>query len=428
MPWKCLRKLLPTMATGRKSKMNSLEREFHTQNRHKLLDQIDNGDTVILFSANMPSRNANQFFHYRQNSDVLYYSGIRQEETILLLHKKSTTEAEEYAFVIEPTEHINVWTGIKLTKAEVSDISGIANVEYLNRFDCIADEIINSNKGRIYLSFGNNIRKTEYINFRQETWKKLHSNLEFNDIDPITTTLRLQKSDYEIGCIREAIRITKHAFAEVNKIIRPDIHEYEIEAEFYKQIRQSGCDGFAYQPVISSGSNNCILQSINNQGICHDGDLLIMDVGAEYKGYAADITRTIPVNGNFSPRQKQVYDEIMSIQRQIKQYYIPGSSIDRIHSEFENLMLEAQQRLELVTKNEIAHQESVHATVKRNSPHLCSHFIGLDVHDVGNRHTTLKNGMVLSCEPAIYIPKEGFGIRIETDILVGEKPIDLGEE
>ncbi len=416
------------MATGRKSKMNSLEREFHTQNRHKLLDQIDNGDTVILFSANMPSRNANQFFHYRQNSDVLYYSGIRQEETILLLHKKSTTEAEEYAFVIEPTEHINVWTGIKLTKAEVSDISGIANVEYLNRFDCIADEIINSNKGRIYFSFGNNIRKTEYINFRQETWKKLHSNLEFNDIDPITTTLRLQKSDYEIGCIREAIRITKNAFAEVSKIIRPDIHEYEIEAEFYKQIRNSGCDGFAYQPVISSGSNNCILQSINNQGICRDGDLLIMDVGAEYKGYAADITRTIPVNGKFLPRQKQVYDEIMSIQRQIKQYYIHGSSIDRIHSEFENLMLEAQQRLELVTKNEIAHQESVHATVKRYSPHLCSHFIGLDVHDVGNRHTTLKNGMVLSCEPAIYIPKEGFGIRIETDILVGEKPIDLGEE
>jgi Xaa-Pro aminopeptidase len=407
--------------------MNSLEREFHTQNRRKLLDQIGNDDIVLLFSANPQSRNANQFFRYRQNSDILYYSGIRQEETILLLHKKNTTEAEEYAFVIEPTEHINVWTGIKLTKAEVSDISGIANVEYLDRFDIISDEIINSSQGRIYLSFGNNIRKAEYINFRQEVWKKSHSNLEFNDIDPITTTLRLQKSDYEIGCIHEAIRITKNAFAEVAKIIHPDIHEYEIEAEFYKQIRECGCDGFAYQPVISSGSNNCILQSINNQGICHDGDLLIMDVGAEYKGYAADITRTIPVNGKFSPRQQRVYDKIMSIQCQIKQYYVPGSSIDHIHSEFENLMLDALQRLNLVTKYEIAHQESVHATVKRYSPHLCSHFIGLDVHDVGNRHTILQSGMVMSCEPAIYIPEEGFGIRMETDMLVGEKPVDLGE-
>ena len=417
------------MATGRKSKMKtSEEREFHIQNRLKLLDKISNGDIVILFSANPQSRNANQFFRYRQNSDILYYSGIQQEETIILLHKKSTTETEEYAFVIEPTEHINVWTGIKLTKAEVRDISGIANVEYLEKFDSIADEIINSSKGKIYLSFGNNIRKAEYINFRQEAWKKLHSNLEFIDIDPITATLRLQKSDYEIGCIREAIKITKKAFAEVSKIIRPDIHEYEIEAEFYKQIRGCGCDGFAYQPVISSGSNNCILQSINNQGICKDGDLLIMDVGAEYKGYATDITRTIPVNGKFSPRQQQVYDEIMSIQRQIKQYYVPGSSIDRIHSEFENLMLEALQRLNLVTKDEIAHQESIHATVKRYSPHLCSHFIGLDVHDVGNRRTILQNGMVMSCEPAIYIPEEGFGIRLENDMLVGDKPVDLCEE
>ena len=416
------------MATGRKSKMaNSLEREFHIGNRRKLLEQIGNGDTVILFSANPQSRNANQFFRYRQNSDILYYSGIRQEETILLLHKKSTTKADEYAFVIEPTEHINVWTGIKLTKAEVSEISGISNVEYLDRFDIIADEIINSSKGRVYLSFGNNIRKAEYINFRQEEWKKSHSNLEFIDIDPITSTLRLQKSDYEIGCIREAIKITKRAFAEVEKIIRPGIREYEIEAEFYKQIRGCGCEGFAYQPVISSGSNNCILQSINNQGICKDGDLLIMDVGAEYNGYAADITRTIPVNGKFSPRQQQVYDEIMSIQRQIKQYYVPGSSIDRIHSEFEGLMLDALQRLKLVTKEDIAHQESVHATVKRYSPHLCSHFIGLDVHDVGNRRTILQNGMVMSCEPAIYIPEEGFGIRMETDMLVGESPIDLCE-
>ena len=406
----------------------STAREFHTQNRRKLLNSLENGDTVILFSANMPSRNANQFYRYRQNSDILYFSGIRQEETIILLHKKSSSEIEEYAFIIEPTEHINVWTGIKLTKQEVSEISGISDVEYLDRFDSIADEIINGSKSRVFISYANNIRRAQYINFRQEEWKCRHKNLVFNDIDLEIANLRLRKSDYEIGCIREAIRITKQAFAEVEKIIRPNIHEYEIEAEFYRQIRSCGCDGFAYQPVISSGNNNCILQSIENKGICKDGDLLIMDVGAEVNGYAADITRTIPVNGKFTARQKQVYDEIMSIQQQIKQYYVPKSSIDRIHGEFEKVMLESLQRLGLVTKDKIASQESVHATVKRYSPHLCSHFIGLDVHDVGNRRTELQSGMVMSCEPAIYIPEEGFGIRMETDMLVGDNPIDLCEE
>ena len=406
----------------------STAREFHTQNRRKLLNSLENGDTVILFSANMSSRNANQFYRYRQNSDILYFSGIRQEETIILLHKKSASESDEYAFVIEPTEHINVWTGIKLTKQEVSEISGIKNVEYLDKFDSISDEIIHGSNGQVFISYANNIRRTQYINFRQEEWKSKHKNLVLNDIDSEIANLRLQKSDYEIGCIREAIRITKQAFAVVEKIIHPGIHEYEIEAEFYRQIRSCGCDGFAYQPVISSGSNNCILQSIENQGICKDGDLLIMDVGAEVNGYAADITRTIPVNGKFTARQKQVFDEIMAIQQQIKQYYVPKSSIDRIHGEFENLMLESLQRLGLVTKKEIASQESVHATVKRYSPHLCSHFIGLDVHDVGNRRTELQSGMVMSCEPAIYIPEEGFGIRMETDMLVGEKPVDLCEE
>jgi len=407
---------------------NSIERDFHTRNRNRLLNELENGDSVILFSANMPSRNANQFYRYRQNSDILYFSGIQQEDTILLLHKKSSTENEEYAFIIEPSEHINVWTGLKLTKQEVSEISGITNVEYLDKFDSISEAIITGNKGRVYISFSNNIRRVQYINFRQEEWKNAHKDLELNDIDPAISNMRLQKSDYEISCIRKAISITENAFTEVAKIIHPGIYEYEIEAEFYRQIRGRGCNGFAYQPVISSGSNNCILQSITNQGICKDGDLLIMDVGAEVNGYAADITRTVPVTGKFSSRQKQVYDEIMSIQQQIKQFYVPGSSIDRIHAEFEKLMLESLQRLNLVTKDEIAHQESVHATVKRYSPHLCSHFIGLDVHDVGNRRTILKNGMVMSCEPAIYIPEEGFGIRMETDMLVGEKPVDLCDE
>lgn len=403
----------------------SVKTDFHINNRKKLFDSIENGDIVILFSANYQSRNANQFYKYRQNSDVLYFSGIEQEETILLFYKANETEHIEYAFIIEPTEHINVWTGRKLTKEETFEKSGIANIEYLDRFDEISDKIIAKSTGKVFSSFSNNIRRTTYINYRQEEWKSVNKDIILNDIDQTIAKLRIIKEDFEIECIREAIRITKKAFAEVEKIVRPGIREYEVEAEFLKQIRKSGCDGLAYLPVISSGKRNCILQSIDNQGTCEDGDLLLMDVGAEYNGYAADITRTIPVNGKFSPRQQEVYDELMAIQSEIKQYYVPGSSIDRIHSEFERLMLDALLRLKLVTKAEIDKQESVHATVKKYSPHLCSHFIGLDVHDVGNRHTELQSGMVMSCEPAIYIPKEGFGIRMEVDMLVGKTPIDL---
>lgn len=402
------------------------KRDFHIGNRKKLCDSLENGDVVILFSANYQSRNANQFYKYRQNSDVLYLSGITQEETILLF-VKTNNALQEYAFIIEPTEHINQWTGVKLTKEYAAEISGIQNIEYLDKFDEIADRIISSSQGKIFISFSNNIHRTKYINYRQEEWKLKHQDLVFHDIDPIIANMRMQKEDFEIDSIRKAIKITLNAFDNVYKIIAPGIYEYEVEAEFYKHIRKSGCDGLAYLPVISSGKRNCIFQSIDNQGVCQDGDLLLMDVGAEVDGYAADITRTVPVNGRFTQRQKEVYDTIQGIQDNIKQYYTPGSSIDHIQNEFEKLMLDALLRLNLITQKDIDEQESVHKTVKRYSPHPIAHFIGLDVHDVGDRHTILKDRMVLSCEPSIYIPAEGFGIRIETDMLVGNPPTDLGD-
>lgn len=396
------------------------KRIFHIGNRRKLCNMLENGDVVVFFSANHQSRNANQFYKYRQNSDVLYFSGITQEETILLFYKEGNS-LREYAFIIEPTEHINQWTGIKFSKTEIKDISGIQNVEYIDKFDSISSDIINKQQGKIYISYSNNIRKAQYINFRQKEWKYYKNAY---DIDPIIAEMRLQKEDYEIGKIRKAIKITKNAFDEVYKIVKPGIFEYEVEAEFYKHIRKSGCDGFAYIPVISSGKNNCILHSIKNQGLCKDGDLLLMDVGAEVDGYAADITRTIPINGTFTPRQKEVYDIINRIHKELKQYYIPGSSIDRIHAEFEKMMLNALIQLKLISPNTDT-REPIHPIVKQFSPHLIAHFIGLDVHDVGNRHTILKDRMVLSCEPSIYLPNEGFGIRLETDILVGEHPLDL---
>lgn len=405
---------------------NKQKRDFHIGNRKKLCYSLENGDVVILFSANHQSRNANQFYRYRQNSDILYLSGITQEESILLFQKENH-ELNEYAFIIEPTEHINQWTGVKLTKEYVAEISGIQNIEYLDKFDETADRVISNSQGKIFISFSNNIRRTKYINYRQEEWKLKHQNIDFHDIDPTIANMRMQKEDFEIDSIRKAIKITLDAFDNVVKTITPGIYEYEIEAEFYKQIRKSGCDGLAYLPVISSGKRNCIFQSIDNQGQCHDGDLLLMDVGAEVNGYAADITRTIPVNGKFTSRQKDVYDTIAGIQDQVKQYYVPGSSIDRIQDEFEKLMLEALLRLKLITQKDIDEQESIHKTVKRYSPHPISHFIGLDVHDVGDRHTILKDWMVLSCEPSIYIPDENFGIRIETDILVGTPPVDLSD-
>jgi Xaa-Pro aminopeptidase len=405
-------------------------KELFILNRQKLYNKIKDNSLTIVFSADTYPRNGNQPFKYRQNSDLFYYSGINQEKTIILLHKASENNTvSEYAFIVEPNEEMLIWTGYKLLPEDAREISGIDNIKYLKDFNSIYEELILC-VDTVYYSFSNNILSNKTKNLNSEEWIKKYklkfSDKEYLDLDELSHKLRLQKSEAEIAIIQKACNITEQAFRAVLKTLKSEMREYEIEAEITKVCTSLGSEGFSYLPIIASGVNNCILHYSTNRGICKDGDLLLMDFGAEYNNYASDLSRTIPVSGKFTERQKKVYNAVLRVQKQIKQKYVLDYSLPTLNEECSKLIEEELLTLGLITKNDINNQNPSNPAYKRYYMHNVSHYMGLDVHDVGDRTINLLPGMVMSCEPGIYIAEEGFGIRLENDILVTEnQPIDL---
>ena len=235
----------------------------------------------------------------------------------------------------------------------------------------------------------------------------------------------LQKQKEEIAIIQKAIDITGEAFKKVLDFIVPGVYEYEVEAEISHHFIKNGVESHAYSPIIAAGKNNCVLHYETNRELCKNGDLLLMDFGAEYNYYAADLSRTIPISGKFTNRQKQVYASVLKVLKEMKTKYVPGQTIRKLNKECELLIQEELVSLGLLSEADIKNQNEDSPALKKYYMHGVSHFIGLDVHDVGVKDTVLLPGMVLSCEPGIYIAEEGFGIRLENDILVAENPIDL---
>ncbi len=407
------------------------DKTFFTANRQKLYTQLLPDSLVVLFSAEQFPRNGDQFFKFRQNSDTYYFSGLTQESTIILLFNDTANKrTEEYAFIIEPDERMLIWTGHKYTKHEAAEISGIANIEYLPEFELIMNSLLDKTKN-VYFSHSSNVRGTHYENPFIHEWKhnieQSHHNLYFVDPDPVFMNLRLQKTPEEIAATRAAINITGNAFRDILKFVKPGCYEYEVEAEMTRSFLSAGAQDHAYLPIIASGPNNCILHYNTNRNQCKDGDLLLLDFGAEVDYYAADLSRTIPVSGKFTARQKTVYNSVLSVMKQMKSMMVPGTTIRQLNSNCESLIEQELLSLGLLTKAEIAAQDPEKPTLKKYYMHGVSHFIGLDVHDTGKKDTPLLPGMILSCEPAIYIAAEGFGIRLENDILVADKPVDLCE-
>jgi len=407
------------------------DKSFFVSNRKRLYNQLLPNSLVILFSAEQFPRNGDQHYKYRQNSDTYYFSGLAQEQTIIILfNDTSNRRVLEYAFIIEPDEKMLTWTGHKYSKHEASNISGIFNIEYATKFDEIMNSLL-SKTTTVYYSYKFNIRGSGYLNPAINDWKhkieQLNQNLCFYDLDPISANLRLQKSPEEIATMQKAIDITGKAFNEILKFVRPGRWEYEVEAELTRSFLAAGAEGHAYLPIVASGTNNCVLHYCTNRNQCKKGDLLLLDFGAEVDYYAADLSRTIPVSGKFTPRQKEVYNSVLSVMKQMKKRMVPGKTIRQLNTECEQLIQEELLKLKLLTKKEIELQDPENPALKKYFMHGLSHFIGLDVHDVGTKDTSLLPGMILSCEPAIYISEEGFGIRLENDILVDKVPVDLCE-
>lgn len=409
-----------------------LSADFYIRNRQNVVNEIEEGSLVLLTSHDEYPRCGDTTFPFRQNSELLYLTGIDQEETVLAMAPWHPNPAyREILFVKNPSPEMVVWFGHRLSKEEATQISGIKQVFFTENFESVLQDLMVNTK-RVYMHLPENPRMkvthpTQEVRLAEQLRKEypLH---EFRRLAPILYPLRSVKHPEELDAMKHACQITEKAFARALKAVKPGKYEYEIEAEMTYEMIRNGASGHSFAPIIASGNDTCILHYIKNDKIMNDGELLLMDFGAEYANYAGDASRTIPVNGKFSPRQKQVYNAVLSIYKETIPLFKPGMNIHKINDFVFKRMDEELIKLGLYTAEDVAQQNPEKPLFKKYYMHNTSHFIGLDVHDVGQRDWIFEPGMVLSCEPGIYIAEEGIGVRIETDVVVAETPIDLMAE
>jgi Xaa-Pro aminopeptidase len=410
-------------------KYSQLESTMFVANRKKLIKKLQDNSLSIIHSNDQMPRNGDQYFSFRQSSDLFYLTGIDQEKSILTLCPNHPDKnLREILFIIESNEKIAVWEGHKYTKEEAQKTSGIKTIKYISEFESAFREMA-VNAESIYLNLNENPKfKTEVISADQRFIQTLENEFPAHEVErlaPLMKSLRLKKEPEEIELMQKACDITELAFQRILKFIKPEVTEYQIEAEITHEFLWNRASGHAYAPIIASGKNACILHYIENNKICANGDLVLMDFGAEYANYSADCTRTVPVNGKFTPRQKECYEAVLGVMKKAISWLTPGITINKINERVEKMLQEEHIKLGLYSQKDVDNQNTENPLVKKYYPHGTSHFIGLDVHDVGDRTTVLEEGMILTVEPGIYIPEENIGIRIENDIVVGLKPLDL---
>ncbi|KAF5044199.1 Xaa-Pro aminopeptidase [anaerobic digester metagenome] len=321
-----------------------------------------------------------------------------------------------------------IWYGKRLSREEASELSGIKTVKWVADFKTALRDMAQQSR-TIYMGLN------EYLKYSTNTHDANHrlvdeiKNLfplhQYERLTPLTTELRLCKSPEEVDMIGKAIDITKEAFMRVLKTTKPGMMEYEVEAEMTHEFIRRGASGHAYSPIVAGGENACVLHYITNDSPLKDGDLMLLDFGAVYGNYASDCSRTIPVNGKFSTRQKQCYNAVLDVLKEAKKILLPGTTIEKTNKQMALMLEQKMIDLGLFSADDVKNNTGSAPLYFRYYMHGASHFMGLDVHDVGLRTMTLKKGMVLTCEPGIYIKEEGIGIRIENDIMVDDEPIDL---
>lgn len=406
-----------------------IESTLFCRNRLNLEKKLKPNALAIIYSNDEMPRNGDQCFPFRQNSDMFYLTGLDQEKSILTLFPNHPDEhMREIAFIVETDDLMVTWYGHKYTLEQASKISGIKTIKWLSQYEGILRDFM-SRAEYVYLNLDENAKFTTEVipqNLRKalalKTDYPIHNYVR---LAPYLTELRMSKGPEEVELLRKACNITGDAFTRVLSFVKPGVMEYEVEAEITHEYIRQGASGHSYAPIVASGVNNNILHYGENDKLCKDGDLLLLDFGAEYANYAGDCSRTIPVNGKFTARQRQVYEAVLRILRQATKMLVPGITLDTYHARVCKIMEEELIGLGLLSREEVDKPTTGKPAYFKYYMHNTSHFIGLDVHDVGTRQMPLRRGMVLSCEPGIYIVEEGFGIRLENDILVDNEPIDL---
>lgn len=401
-----------------------IDNQLFIENRKKLTDRLKPNSVVVVHANDIMPTNGDGTMVFKQNSDLFYLTGVDQEETILLLAPDFPDERfREILFLRETNEDIAIWEGHKLTKEEGKNTSGIRQVKWNHEFEKMLSTVLAESE-RIYLPSNEHIRNANMVETANDrfikTCMKRYPLYKYERLAPIIYDLRCVKSAIEIKLIEHACHITEQGFRRILEEVTPGVWEYEVEAEYAHVFLSNRSKGFAYTPIIAGGFNACVLHYIENNQQLRDGDLLLMDVAAEYANYNADMTRTIPVNGRFTPRQRAVYDAVLRVKNKATELLRPGGSIPEYHKAVGEIMTEELLELGLLDKTDIKNQNSDWPAYKRYFMHGTSHHLGLDVHDVASVYKKFEVGMVFTVEPGIYIREENMGIRLEDNIVITE--------
>ena len=407
-----------------------IDSDLFVQNRKRLVEQLKPKSIAVFNSNDIMPTSADGSHPFVQQTDIFYLCGIDQEESTLLIYPDAAEEKHrEILFLKETNEQIALWEGRKYTKDEATAVSGIKTVYWNREFNNIFKPLVFQCE-RIYLNTNEHLRSDAAVETRDKRfiqWCRdtfpLH---RYRRLAPIMQDLRIVKSSMEVDLIKRAGNITDKAFRRLLGFIEPGVWEFEIEAEIFHEFLRHRSRGPAFETIVASGVDSCTLHYVKNDKQCLKGELVLIDFGAEYANYAADVTRTVPVNGRFSKRQKQVYNAVLKVHKAAIQMLKPGKTLDEYNRIVGSIMETELIGLGLLDADEVKKQSEAQPLYKQYFPHGTSHHLGLDVHDYGDRNRKFEPGMVLTCEPGIYIRDEAIGIRIENDILITEDvPVDL---
>jgi len=414
-------------------KYHPIDSSLFVKNRQKFMARMQPDSLAVFNSNDIYPISADSTMPFQQHRDIFYLSGVDQEESILLLFPEATDpKHREVLFLRETNEHIAVWEGEKLTKERAFAVSGIKTVYWLKDFDKVFFDLM-TEADTIYFNTNEHYRQAVETETREarfiKTCKEKYPAHQTAKSNPILQEIRGVKEPEEIDLMRTACGITEKGFRRVLNFVRPGVWEYEIEAEYLHEFIRNRSNGFAYTPIIASGNNANVLHYIENNQQCQEGDLILMDVGAEYANYSSDMTRTIPVGGRFSKRQKEVYQAVLRVKDEATKMLVPGTLWAEYHKEVGKIMTSELLGLGLLDKADVQNEDPDWPAYKKYFMHGTSHHIGLDTHDYGALKTPMKPNMVFTVEPGIYIPDEGFGIRLEDDVVIQEKggPVNLME-
>jgi Xaa-Pro aminopeptidase len=410
-----------------------LPASLYVRNRKAFMAEMKPNAIAVFFSNDIYPTSADGTLPFKQASDLFWLTGVDQEETVLVLFPDAQNPAErEILFTVETNEHIAIWEGAKLDKANGRLETGVQNIQWTCDFDRTFHRLM-AEPSTLYLNDNPHARARNTVETRQvrenARLRAEYPNYQIERSAPALFGLRALKSPEEIEQMQRACDITRAAFERVLRFVKPGVLEYEIEAELMHEFLRRGSRGFAYTPIIGSGRNACVLHYIENSMACRAGEVILMDVGAEYGNYAADMTRCVPVSGQFTDRQRNVYNAVLRVMKAATELLRPGVSLHEYHVEVGELMTKELLDLGLITAKDVADQDPSRPAYKKYFMHGTSHFIGLDVHDVGHWHKPIEAGHVFTVEPGIYILEENLGIRLENDVLItADGQLDLMAE